>query len=82
MYNILNQLKVNGRHRKILNNRHWFDCFELIKGYLISNWIDYNMKLNLLMRWTSKHSNYYRWVKIDICRIKIALAWDWFLLWC
>ena len=44
----MNQLKMNGSGLdcKILNNRHWFDCFELIKGYIISNWIGYGMKLN------------------------------------
>jgi hypothetical protein len=80
----LNQLKMNGSGLdcKILNNRHWFDCFELIKGYIISNWIGYDMELNFFKRWTSKHSNCYQQVKIDICRIKIVLAWDWSFLWC
>jgi len=37
----------SGLDSKILNNRNWFDCFELIKGYIISNWIGYDMKLNI-----------------------------------
>jgi hypothetical protein len=80
----LNQLKIKGSglDYKILNNRHWFDCFELIKGYIISNWIGYDMELNFFTRWTSKHLNCCQQVKIDICIIKIFLAWDWSFLWC
>ena len=48
MYNILNQLKINGSGLdcKILNNKYLFYCFKLIKGYTISNWIGYDMELN------------------------------------
>jgi len=69
----------SGLECKILNNKYWFDCFELIKDYIMSNWIEYDMKSNFFMRWTSKYSNCYHQVKIDICIIKIVLAWDWML---
>ena len=58
-----------------LNNKYWFDYFELIKNYIIFNWIGYSIKLNFFTRWTNKHFNCCRWVKIDIYKIK-----SWFFL--